>query len=107
MGMRRCMLTGACLAHHMCIGGPQELALHTLDAFGNARAAGAEEVAMDVDGPAGTEVRKATVTDRGNGCYGVSFLPDREGRWLLTPRYRPTLDTAGVALQRAAPFVPP
>ena len=83
--MCRCRLTGPCLAHHMCIGGPQELVLHTFDSFGNARAAGGEEFTVSVDGPAGTEVRKATLTDWGNGCYGVSFQPDREGRWILTP----------------------
>lgn len=82
----RCMLTGPCLASHVCIGGPQELSLHTYDSYGNARATGGEEVAVEITGPAGTQIRKAAVADRGNGCYGVSFQPDREGRWLLTPR---------------------
>ncbi len=80
------MLTGPCLEQHICLGGAQELALHTFDKFGNARAAGGEEVEVGVDGPAGTDIQKAVVTDRGNGCYRVSFQPDREGRWLLTPR---------------------
>ena len=92
LGACRCMLTGPCLERHMCIGGPQELALHTFDRFGNARAAGGEKVAVDLMGPAGTEIRRATVTDRGNGCYGVSFQPDREGRWVLTPRCGCLLD---------------
>ena len=70
----------------MRIGAPWELALRTFDKFGNARASGSEEIMADVDGPAGTEIRKASVTDRGNGCYSISFQPDSEGRWLLTPR---------------------
>ena len=70
----------------MRIGAPWELALRTFDKFGNARASGSEEVMADVDGPAGTQIQKASVTDRGNGCYSISFQPDREGRWLLNPR---------------------
>ena len=84
--MCRCLLSGPCLATQICIGSPQLLALHTYDSFGNARAAGGEEVTVEVNGPPGTCIQKAAVTDRGNGCYGVSFQPDREGRWLLTPR---------------------
>ena len=84
--MRRCVLTGPCLASHMRLGSPWELALHTYDRFGNARASGGEDVVADVDGPEGTEIQKACVTDRANGCYGISLQPDREGRWLLTPR---------------------
>ena len=85
--MCRCMLTGPCLAGHAHIGGPWGLALHTFDCFGNARASGLEEVTVDVAGPVGTQVRKAAVTDRGNGCYGVAFQPDCEGCWLITPRW--------------------
>lgn len=86
LGVCRCMLSGACLASQVCIGGPQEFTLHTRDSFGNARAAGGEEVTVEVTGPPGTQIQRAAVTDRGNGCYGVSFQPDREGRWLLMPR---------------------
>ena len=89
--MCRCMLTGPCLAGHAHIGEPWGLALHTFDCFGNARANGLEEVTVDVTGPEGTQVRKAAVTDRGNGCYSIAFQPDREGRWLITPRWTTAL----------------
>ena len=85
------MLAGPCLAGHAHIGAPWGLALHTFDCFGNARASGLEEVTVDVAGPEGTQVQKASVTDRGNGCYGIAFQPDREGRWLITPRWATAL----------------
>lgn len=84
--MHRCVLTGPCLAGHAKIGSPWELALHTFDKFGNARVSGAEDVTVDVEGPQGTEIRTASVQDRGNGWYSVVLQPDREGRWLLNPR---------------------
>lgn len=86
VGMCRCMLTGPCLAGHAKICSPWELALHTFDKFGNARVSGGEDVAVDVEGPQGTEIRSASVQDRGNGWYSIVLQPDREGRWLLTPR---------------------
>ena len=70
-GMRRCLLTGPCLAGLAKIGSPWELALHTFDKFGNARVSGAEDVTVDVEGPQGTEIRTASVQDRGNGWYSV------------------------------------
>ena len=84
--IRRCTLRGPCLAGHVLIGEPWDLALHTFDRFGNARATGLEDVTVDVEGLRGTEVQKASVADRGNGCYSIAFQPDRQGRWLIMPR---------------------
>ena len=101
--MHRCVLTGPCLAGHTHIGTPWDLALHTFDRFGNARATGLEGGAVDVAGPEGTQVQKASVTDRGNGCYSIAFQPDREGRWLITPRWAPALHEHGVFHDHSIP----
>ena len=103
--MRRCVLTGPCLAGHTHIGAPWDLALHTFDRFGNARATGLEDVTVAGACPEGTQVQKASETDRGNGCYSIAFQPDREGRWLITPRC--ALGSNGCTTSMSASFLTP
>lgn len=68
------------------VGEPVTLLLHTVDAHGNARGQGGEEVAVELHGPLGSQVREAWVVDNENGTYAARFKPDMPGSWTIKPR---------------------
>ncbi|KAK9845317.1 hypothetical protein WJX81_003385 [Elliptochloris bilobata] len=83
----KCTLAGEGFgAGPLLVGKVVSLALHTVDCYGNARAAGGEDVTVALEGPAGSEVTSAAVACNSNGTYAVRWAPDRAGRWLLHPR---------------------
>ncbi len=68
------------------VGEPVTLLLHTVDAYGNARGQGGEEVVVELHGPLGSQVREAWVVDNENGTYAARFKPDMPGSWTIKPR---------------------